>query len=131
MIRTTTRPRRIEAVQYDGVYDGDAHKMIAAALVRWFGRDGEENDDDARSYLGAGIVGDCRWPIVHVTEIDYEADCWVYAGSWVVYDVDTHDLSVWTDPKFRARTAPADSDADRLALAQECAAAVATTKERT
>lgn len=109
-----TRPRRVEAIQYDGVCDGPACKAIEAALVRWFGHDGKEDENDARSRLDAEtpIVetggekqgSDERRPVVH---LDRYPDAWetvmLASSDWVVYDVAARSLAVWTDAEWRER----------------------------
>ena len=102
----TTRPRTVEAYQYDGVYVGAVLREIKAALIRWFGIDGDEDEDDARSFFGVTMMGQGRCePRVHLSpapEVDGGPDVPLPPGSWVVYDPALCVLSVHTDEEFHA-----------------------------
>ena len=95
-------PIEVEAVQYDGRYQGPSMKVIEAALARWFaGPDGEPDEDDARSYLGC-VTDSGGWaPVLHLRADDDDSGVTLTKGVWIVFD--GRVLSVMKDDTFHVR----------------------------
>ena len=103
------RPIEVEALQYDGNYDGESMHVIEAALLRWTRTAEDDQDpDDARAYLGVWqrwvTRTDCRRsPILHKCASDEDGDETLIPGCWVIWTPDGRGdgaLSVLGDAEF-------------------------------
>ncbi len=108
----TTRPRKVEAVRWDGVYDGPFHQLLARWAFEWVTRlcedtilDVEDAEDDPRGHLGvqvsSSLGGETRTPILY-SSADDDVGVALATGDYVVRHPD-RSLEVLDVETFEGR----------------------------